>query len=101
MATKARKSAAKKKSARSARKRGATSKRSMRASARKSATKKRSAAPKRRSPARAKKQSTVSRVKRVTREVVQQATVAVAAGVESLRDMGGNLVDRVRSNTSS
>jgi hypothetical protein len=50
---------------------------------------------KRRSSAR--KQSPVARVKRVTREVVQQASVAVSAGVETLKDLGGNLVDRVRS----
>lgn len=39
----------------------------------------------------------MARVKRVTREVVQQATVAVSAGVETLKDLSGNLVDRVRS----
>jgi len=39
----------------------------------------------------------VARVKRVTREVVQQATVAVSSGVETLRDLGENLVDRVRT----
>lgn len=55
----------------------------------------RKSAAKRRPAAR--KQSPVARVKRVTREVVQQATVAVSAGVETLRDLGGNLVDRVRS----
>ena len=43
------------------------------------------------------KQSPVARVKRVTREVVQQATVAVTAGVETLKGFGENLVDRVRS----
>lgn len=95
MATKARKASAKK-ATRSAKKRGSARKRSMRASARKGA-KKRGSAAKRRSPARAKKQSPVARVKRVTREVVQQAQVAVSAGVERLQDLGGNLVDRVRS----
>ena len=97
MVTKARKSTARK-SARSAKKRGSARKRSMRANARKGA-KKRSAGPKRRAPARTAK--AVARVKRVTREVVQQASAAVSAGVENLRDLGGNLVDRVRSNSSS
>ena len=45
-------------------------------------------------------QSPVARVRRVTREVVQQATVAVAAGVETLKDLGGNLVDRMRTDDS-
>ena len=31
----------------------------------------------------------------VTREVVQQASGAVSAGVESLKDLGENLADRV------
>jgi hypothetical protein len=35
-------------------------------------------------------------VKRVTRQVVQQATHAVTSGVEALRGIGENLVDRVR-----
>lgn len=39
----------------------------------------------------------MARVKRVTREVVQQATVAVSAGVETLKDVGENLLDRVRT----
>jgi hypothetical protein len=39
----------------------------------------------------------MSRVKRVTREVVSQATAAVTAGVETVRDLGENLVDRVRT----
>ena len=59
------------------------------ASARKNSARKRSATPARK--------STVSRVKRVTREVVQQATGAVSAGVETLRDLGEQLVDRVRA----
>jgi hypothetical protein len=36
-------------------------------------------------------------VKRVTREVVQQASIAVSAGIDTLKDLGGSLVDRVRS----
>lgn len=88
MATKAKKASARKKTARStsrAAKRGAATKRrkpTMRAGARK-------AVSTRKSP--------VARVKSVTREVVQQATVAVTAGVETLKDLGGQLVDRVRA----
>jgi hypothetical protein len=43
----------------------------------------------------------VPRVKRVTQEVVQQATGAVTAGVETLRDLGENIADRMRSDSSS
>jgi hypothetical protein len=35
-------------------------------------------------------------VKRVAREVAQQAQVAVTSGVESIREFGENLVERVR-----
>lgn len=66
-----------------------------RRAAAKRGTKRRSAPTKRRS------QSPVARVKRVTREVVQQATVAVTAGVETLRDIGGNLVERVRTDLAN
>lgn len=94
MAPKARKSSARKKSARSAKKRSSARKASgKRSSARKGASKARSSSKKRN----AKRQSPVARVRRVTREVVQQATVAVTAGVETLRDLGGNLIDRVRT----
>lgn len=41
--------------------------------------------------------SPVARVKRVTQEVVQQAAVAVTSGMETLRDIGGNIIDRVRN----
>jgi hypothetical protein len=44
-----------------------------------------------------KRRGTVARVKRVTQEVVQQAAVAVTSGIDTLRDLGGNLLDRVRS----
>jgi hypothetical protein len=94
MATK-RKSSARKKSARkgmkgrSARKRGGK-----RAGARKAASKSKGSA-KRRSTAKRRRQSPVARVKRVTREVVQQAQVAVTAGVETLKDLGENLAERV------
>lgn len=39
----------------------------------------------------------VARVKRVAQEVVHQAQGAVAAGVETLKDLSENLMDRVRS----
>jgi hypothetical protein len=95
MASKSKRSPAKK-SARSAKKRGAARKRGMQASAGRNRSKV-TASAKRRSAPRARKQSPVARVKRVTREVVQQATVAVSAGVETLKDFGENLVDRVRA----
>ena len=87
MATKMKKSA-RKKTARPAKRRVVAKKKpAMRASARKTSVAK-AARPRR---------STVERVKRVTREVVQQASVAMAAGVETLKDLGENLVDRVRA----
>jgi hypothetical protein len=110
MATKKRKSPAKKKSSRAGKKRVSAAKRgSSRAAGRKTASK--SAARRRkatasrsqaksRKAASARRSSPVARVKRVTREVVQQAGVAVSAGMETLRDLGENLVDRVRSNGS-
>jgi hypothetical protein len=59
----------------------------------------RQAAPKRKSPSPAKRSrsSPVARVKRVTREVVEQATTAVTTGVETLKDLGENIAGRVRS----
>jgi hypothetical protein len=74
------------------RKAGSARKRPAAKSRKRTAAKRRSASPKR------SKQSPVARVKRVTREVVQQASTAVSAGVETLRDLGENIVDRVRSN---
>ena len=41
-------------------------------------------------------QSAVARVKRVAREVAQQASAAVSSGVENIREFGENLVERVR-----
>lgn len=73
----------------SASKRGGRKMAAKRGSARKSAPKKTA----RRSP--------VARVKRVTREVVEQAQVAVAAGVETLKDLGENLMERVRPSTTT
>lgn len=89
MATKARKSARKK--AASARKRGTAKK------ARRMASSRQASSGSRRSTSRRTKSSPVARVKRVTREVVHQAAVAVSSGVETLKDFGGNLVDRVRA----
>jgi hypothetical protein len=43
-----------------------------------------------------KRPSAVARAKRVARGVVQQATVAVVTGVDSLKELGETLVDRVR-----
>ena len=43
-----------------------------------------------------KRSSAVARAKRVARGVVQQATVAVVSGVDSLKELGETLVDRVR-----
>jgi hypothetical protein len=53
----------------------------------------------RRGSSRARKRtaSVARRVKRVTQEVVSQATTAVSAGVDTIRDLGENLVDRVRT----
>ena len=98
MARKARKSTGRKKSSKAVarpKKAKARRKSSMRAAGRKSASKSRTRGSAKRTAAR--KQSPVARVKRVTREVVQQAAVAVTSGVETLKDFGENLVDRVRS----
>lgn len=104
MARKTRKSSARKKSARGAKKRGSARRGAgKRAGARRSAASKsrRSTKKARSTPKRSRTQATVARAKRVTREVVQQATDAVSAGVETLREVGGNLMDRVRSDLSS
>ena len=90
MATRTRKSSAKT----TTRKRRTTRKGGMKVTTR-SVSKVRVTARPRRSAAAA-KQSPVARVKRVTREVVQQAAGAVTAGVETLKDFGGDLVGRVR-----
>jgi hypothetical protein len=39
----------------------------------------------------------LSRVTRVAKEVAQQATTAVTEGVETLKELGENLVERVTS----
>ena len=89
----------------------ASSKRSASAtSARKASAKKASARPKsvkaaarKRAPvsgalnsvAKAVRESPVDRVARVATEVAQQATHAVSEGVDALKELGTNLVDRV------
>ena len=89
MATKTRKASAK-----TTRKRRTARKGGMKVSTR-SVSKVRVTTTPRRSSSRS-KQSPVARVKRVTREVVHQAGAAVSAGVETLKDFGGDLVERVR-----
>jgi hypothetical protein len=89
MARKARRPARKKST--SGKKRGTAKKSRRMASSRKASS------ASRRSTSRRTKSSPVARVKRVTREVVHQAAVAVSSGVETLKDIGGNLVDRVRT----
>jgi hypothetical protein len=39
----------------------------------------------------------MNRVTRVAKEVAQQATTAVSEGVDALKEVGQNLVDRVTS----
>jgi hypothetical protein len=65
------------------------SKRGRKSSRAKGGARRRSAAKKSR------RQSAVARVKRVTREVVAQASTAVSAGVETIKDLGENLAERV------
>jgi hypothetical protein len=74
-------------------KRGTTAKKK-KAAPKKSAVKR--AAPKRASvKSAAPTRSPLVRVKEVAQEVVQQATTAVTEGVETLKDFGGTIVDRV------
>jgi hypothetical protein len=59
---------------------------------------KKKAAPKKTAAKRAapkRRRSPLVRVKEVAQEVVQQATTAVTEGVEAIKDMGENIVDRV------
>ena len=44
--------------------------------------------------------SPLARVKRVAQEVAQQATTAVAQGVETLKEIGENIVERVEHVTN-
>ena len=92
----ARKGGMKKSARRGGMKKSAARKGGMKKSARKGGAKKagaRKASARKRSGGR---QSAVARVKRVAREVAQQATVAVTSGVDTIREFGGNLVERVR-----
>lgn len=120
MATKKKKSSAKRKSARSGMKRGSARKSSAKRARKSAGSKARKSAPKRSAAKKKKRKATrrsrtqaavarmrsagrrvVPRVKRVTQEVVQQASDAMSAGVETIKDLGGNLMDRMRTDTSS
>ena len=54
-----------------------------------------SATTKRRTKSGTHADSPISRVTRVAKELAQQATSAVAEGVEAIKEAGGSLVDRV------
>jgi hypothetical protein len=43
------------------------------------------------------RRSPIARVGRVAKEVAQQATTVVSEGVETLKELGENIVDRVTS----
>jgi hypothetical protein len=89
------------------RSRGKTAKRSAAKTAKRSAAKK-SGSARRGSAARSKKRATkrspsqsrarreIDRATRVARGVVEQATVAVVTGVDTLKGIGETIVDRVR-----
>jgi hypothetical protein len=88
--TGAKKSARPKKAVRKSMARKPARKSAARKSARKAASKKpaRRAAP-------AKRKSPMQRVKSVAQQVAHQAQVAVTGGVEALREIGGNIAERV------
>jgi hypothetical protein len=79
--------------------RSASASRGRKSVAKKAATKRRggkkAATSKKPQARRAGKQSPIARVKRVAKEVAHQAQVAVTGGVEVLKEMGENIVDRV------
>jgi len=88
----ARKGGARKKASRGAKKsssRRPTAKKggAKKSAARKKSTKRSSSAPKRKSP--------IQRVTSVAKQVAQQAQAAVVGGVEALREMGGNVAEKV------
>lgn len=68
-----------------------------RGGAKKAASKKKSAArrPVKRSAGPKSRRSPMQRVTSVAKQVAQQAQAAVVGGVEALREMGGNIVERV------
>ena len=59
-----------------------------------SAARKKSASPRANKPASAARRS-LQRVSIVAKQVAQQAQTAVSGGVDALREMGGNIVERV------
>ena len=96
--TTGKKKTARKKAASSSRRGSAAKKggRKMASSSRKRGTARKSAGKKTSARKTTTKRAPVARVKRVAQEVVQQAQTAVVAGVETLRDLGENLIERVR-----
>src|SRR3954470_24164253 len=106
MATKARRSSGKKKrsatrgGSKPTAKRGAAKKKgaSKKSVGRKRPTARRNQSTKGSQPKKASR-SPIARAQRVAREVIEQATVAVNAGMETLKDLGGDLAERVRSGT--
>jgi hypothetical protein len=81
----AKKSSARKKSAKRGGAKKSTSRRPAKSAARRKPAKR--SAPKRKSP--------MQRVTSVAKQVAQQAQAAVVGGVDALREMGGNVADRV------
>lgn len=93
-----RKGGAKKTAKRSAKKASARKASAKRRSAKKSPAKKKSATRRRpasRSASAKPRKSPIQRVTSVAKQVAQQAQAAVVGGVEALREMGGNIADRV------
>jgi hypothetical protein len=88
----ARKSAARKSSARGAAKRGGAKKSAVKKSSAKRSTAKRSSAKR---SGGGRKNSPLDRVKRVATGVVEQAQTAVSHGVDAVKELGENIVDRV------
>ena len=81
------------KAKKSAAKRPAAKKSAARTPAAKKQPAKRPAVKKKKSPSRSR--SPMQRVTRVAKEVAQQATAAVTEGVETLKEMGESIVERV------
>ena len=81
-----------KKASRGAKKTSARKKSANRGGAKKSAARKK---PAKRSSSAPKRKSPMQRVRSVAKQVAQQAQAAVVGGVDALREMGGNVADRV------
>ena len=58
------------------------------------------ASPKKRVAKKAPSRSPLARVKRVAQEVAHQASAAVSSGVETLKDLGESIVERVEHVTN-